>query len=188
MHGSAHRTVPNPRASPGKYPDNASVPSRCSGTAFRAVWTIVVGRQPKRFLRQVRSFHTNEPVLNLTCLGVSDYNLHPSRLCSFSFSATQASLVYIYTEPRWVDIYCLILGSMFFYSVEVNNFLKIDENQNEEVENELSESPVSRNCSLTQIFFPKHSNIFIMSPILCLTDVPEFTKFTGWGNSVSSFI
>lgn len=32
---------------------------------------------------------------------------------------------------------------VLFSSVEVNNFLKIDENQNEEVENELPESPVS---------------------------------------------
>uniref|UniRef100_A0A668TEG1 Uncharacterized protein n=1 Tax=Oreochromis aureus TaxID=47969 RepID=A0A668TEG1_OREAU len=32
--------------------------------------------------------------------------------------------------------------------VEVNNFLKIDENQNEEVENELPDSDVSRNCLL----------------------------------------
>lgn len=31
----------------------------------------------------------------------------------------------------------------FLFSVEVNNFLKIDENQNEEVESELSDSPVS---------------------------------------------
>lgn len=35
-----------------------------------------------------------------------------------------------------------LVGSLFS-SVEVNNFLKIDENQNEEVENELPESPVS---------------------------------------------
>lgn len=35
------------------------------------------------------------------------------------------------------------------FSVEVNNFLKIDENQNEEVENELPDSDVSRNYLLS---------------------------------------
>lgn len=41
----------------------------------------------------------------------------------------------------------LISGFMFFSSVEVNNFLKIDENQNEEAENDQpSDSPVSRSC------------------------------------------
>lgn len=50
---------------------------------------------------------------------------------------------------------------MFFYSVEVNNFLKIDENQNEEVENDqLSESPVSRKCSLTNLFSFQNIEIY----------------------------
>lgn len=42
----------------------------------------------------------------------------------------------------------LVTGSVFFSpSVEVNNFLKIDENQNEEVENDdLPDSPVSPKC------------------------------------------
>ena len=35
------------------------------------------------------------------------------------------------------------------FSVEVNNLLKIDENQNEELEKELLNSPVSGNYSLT---------------------------------------
>lgn len=41
----------------------------------------------------------------------------------------------------------------FFSSVEVNNFLKIDENQNEEVENELPDRPVSRSCLLIRQHF-----------------------------------
>lgn len=43
------------------------------------------------------------------------------------------------------------------FSVEVNNFLKIDENQNEEVENELPDSDVSRNCLL-----PSQSDSFYL--------------------------
>ncbi len=76
-------------------------------------------------------------------------------------------------------------------SVEVNNFLKIDENQNEEIENdELPDSPVSRNCLLTVwlIFFPNYGGVFINFLFSYLPDVPKFTKFTGWGHSVSSLI
>lgn len=56
---------------------------------------------------------------------------------------------------------------MFFFlsSVEVNNFLKIDENQNEDIEDELPESPVSR-TGLTDslIFSPKCANVFLNVP------------------------
>lgn len=42
---------------------------------------------------------------------------------------------------------------VFFPSVEVNNFLKIDENQNEEVEDELPGSRVSRSWLLIRQHF-----------------------------------
>lgn len=43
----------------------------------------------------------------------------------------------------------------FFPSVEVNNFLKIDENQNEDTENNLPESPVRRYCTDMTDFLSK---------------------------------
>lgn len=54
------------------------------------------------------------------------------------------------------DIWCWISADnrlvVFSLSAEVNNFLKIDENQNEDVEDELPEHPVSRNCFLVTHF------------------------------------
>lgn len=79
----------------------------------------------------------------------------------------------------------LVTGSVFSPSVEVNNFLKIDENQNEEIENdELPDSPVSTTCLVTELVTHVLSKTFkytykSSSFHLTFSEVPKVKKFTG---------
>lgn len=138
------------------------------------------GGQQLKYLRRVRHTYALKPVLNLTCLEVLvQYQLSLSfSVTTFHYTAKEKCSHTIITTVT-VDIKLLmndptchpVTMCLFFPpSVEVNNFLKIDENQNEEVENgQLADNPVSRKlhrrCShvfLSNCGFYIYASVFLI--------------------------
>lgn len=166
MHGPRRRSVLTSRSGTGDVRGGETgVPAQVCGTCWgsceetRGRRRPAAGQRLKLFLRQVRLRHAEEIRPEWTTI----HNL--SRKCSFRSCSKlpdyflAAPKAQIWHHPKFLDYAkgeheqngcCLIPSTelvcpFFFFSssVEVNNFLKIDENQNEEVESELPDSPVS---------------------------------------------
>lgn len=133
-----------------KNPGVASDLSRCSRRASELdPWVLQSRLNPVVADQQLKVFSDSLEVSDSHWSRTHAEDIHSASQFQkpLKKSQTQSSVLNKNQVKSESSVWMSLCLSVF--SVEVNNFLKIDENQNEEVENELPDSDVSRNYLLS---------------------------------------